>query len=151
MNSEPDSRACRPPRRQKQALASIRSPRCRLERSTAPDDFAAAIRQSFENSIYLANRRGEGLAERGVGKSGEPAKVKLTRREREILRLLADGYSNAQLAQMLWVTEQTVKFHLSNIYRKLNVSNRTEASRWAHIHGFLTPSAERTHGDLVPA
>jgi DNA-binding CsgD family transcriptional regulator len=38
---------------------------------------------------------------------------------------------------MLWVTEQTVKFHLSNIYRKLDVSNRTEASRWAQVHGLL--------------
>jgi hypothetical protein len=38
---------------------------------------------------------------------------------------------------MLWVTEQTVKFHLSNIYRKLNVANRTEASRWAQLHGIL--------------
>ena len=48
----------------------------------------------------------------------------LTRRELEILTLVAEGHSNAQLARMLWVTEQTVKFHLSNIYRKLNVSNR---------------------------
>jgi DNA-binding CsgD family transcriptional regulator len=39
---------------------------------------------------------------------------------------------------MLWVTEQTVKFHLSNIYRKLGVSNRTEASRWAQLNGLLT-------------
>jgi DNA-binding CsgD family transcriptional regulator len=38
---------------------------------------------------------------------------------------------------MLWVTEQTVKFHLSNIYRKLGVSNRTEASHYAHVHGLL--------------
>jgi DNA-binding CsgD family transcriptional regulator len=38
---------------------------------------------------------------------------------------------------MLWVTEQTVKFHLSNIYRKLDVSNRTEASRWAQLRGLL--------------
>ena len=38
---------------------------------------------------------------------------------------------------MLWVTEQTVKFHLSNIYRKLEVSNRTEASRWAQRNGLL--------------
>ena len=50
---------------------------------------------------------------------------------------MAEGHSNAQLARMLWVTEQTVKFHLSNIYRKLNVSNRTEASRWAQVHGLL--------------
>jgi DNA-binding CsgD family transcriptional regulator len=50
---------------------------------------------------------------------------------------VADGHSNAQLARMLWVTEQTVKFHLSNIYRKLDVANRTEASRWAQLHGLL--------------
>jgi DNA-binding CsgD family transcriptional regulator len=41
---------------------------------------------------------------------------------------------------MLWVTEQTVKFHLSNIYRKLDVSNRTEASRWAQVQGLLSTS-----------
>jgi DNA-binding CsgD family transcriptional regulator len=61
----------------------------------------------------------------------------LTRRELEILRLVAEGHSNAQLARMLWVTEQTVKFHLSNIYRKLDVANRTEASRWAQRRGLL--------------
>jgi DNA-binding CsgD family transcriptional regulator len=43
---------------------------------------------------------------------------------------------------MLWVTEQTVKFHLSNIYRKLDVANRTEASRWAQVHGLLGSTVE---------
>jgi DNA-binding CsgD family transcriptional regulator len=65
----------------------------------------------------------------------------LTRRELEILRLVAEGHSNAQVARMLWVTEQTVKFHLSNIYRKLDVANRTEASRWAQRNGLLQDSA----------
>jgi DNA-binding NarL/FixJ family response regulator len=55
----------------------------------------------------------------------------LTRRELEILTLVAEGLSNADIARRLWITEQTVKFHLSNIYRKLGVSNRTQASRWA--------------------
>jgi DNA-binding CsgD family transcriptional regulator len=64
----------------------------------------------------------------------------LTRRELEILQLVAEGHSNTQLAKMLWVTEQTVKFHLSNVYRKLDVANRTEASRWAQLHGLLTAS-----------
>ena len=64
-----------------------------------------------------------------------PTVRELTRRELEILQLVAEGHSNSQLAQMLWVTEQTVKFHLSNIYRKLDVANRTEASRWAEVHG----------------
>ena len=61
----------------------------------------------------------------------------MTRREHEILRLVAEGLTNAQLARMLWLSEQTVKFHLSNIYRKLGVANRTEASRWAQVHGVL--------------
>jgi DNA-binding CsgD family transcriptional regulator len=65
----------------------------------------------------------------------------LTRREVEILRLVSEGHSNAQVARTLWVTEQTVKFHLSNIYRKLDVGNRTEASRWAQLHGVLSADA----------
>jgi hypothetical protein len=43
---------------------------------------------------------------------------------------------------MLWVTEQTVKFHLSNIYRKLDVTNRTEASRWAQLNGLRSTDIE---------
>jgi DNA-binding NarL/FixJ family response regulator len=53
---------------------------------------------------------------------------------------------------MLWVTEQTVKFHLSNVYRKLNVSNRTEAARWAQVNGLLqgpTPIADDRRPRLV--
>ena len=61
----------------------------------------------------------------------------LTRRELEILQLVAEGNSNAQVGRLLWVTEQTVKFHLSNIYRKLDVANRTEASRWAQVRNLL--------------
>jgi DNA-binding NarL/FixJ family response regulator len=65
----------------------------------------------------------------------------LTGRELEILRLVAAGGSNSSIARHLWVAEQTVKFHLSNIYRKLGVTNRTEASHFAHVHGLLEPSA----------
>jgi DNA-binding NarL/FixJ family response regulator len=65
----------------------------------------------------------------------------LTARELEILRLVAEGQTNGQIARSLWVTEQTVKFHLSNTYRKLGVANRTEASRFAHVNGLLEPRA----------
>jgi DNA-binding NarL/FixJ family response regulator len=61
----------------------------------------------------------------------------LTPRELEILGLAAGGATNGQIARGLWVTEQTVKFHLSNIYRKLGVANRTEASRYAYVHGLV--------------
>jgi DNA-binding NarL/FixJ family response regulator len=61
----------------------------------------------------------------------------LTDRELEILRLVAQGYTNGRIARELWVTEQTVKFHLSNTYRKLGVANRTAASRYAHMNDLL--------------
>ena len=101
-------------------------------KSTHPDDLKSAIRQAFEPSVYFAS---DGRSSEKPLKSLDD--VGLTRRELEILQLVAEGDSNAQLAKMLWITEQTVKFHLSNIYRKLGVSNRTEAARWAQLHGLL--------------
>src|SRR5919112_4435421 len=65
----------------------------------------------------------------------------LTLREREILSLVAAGATNGQIARTLWVNEQTVKFHLSNTYRKLGVANRTEASHYAHLNN-LVPVTE---------
>jgi DNA-binding NarL/FixJ family response regulator len=101
------------------------------------DDLASAVRQAFRHSIFIAtDRRAKAPAAPTPGET-ETAVAELTRREVEILQLVAEGHSNSQLARMLWVTEQTVKFHLSNIYRKLNVANRTEASRWAQLHGLL--------------
>jgi DNA-binding NarL/FixJ family response regulator len=61
----------------------------------------------------------------------------LTLREKEILGLVAEGHTNGQIARLLWVTEQTVKFHLSNTYRKLGVANRTEASHYAHVNNLM--------------
>jgi DNA-binding NarL/FixJ family response regulator len=106
-----------------------------VAKTTHPDDLASAIRQTFNHSVYLARARAATPASPQL--RSDETKGGLTRREREILALVAEGHSNAHLARMLWVTEQTVKFHLSNIYRKLDVSNRTEASRWAQLNGML--------------
>jgi two-component system response regulator DevR len=104
-------------------------------KSARPEDLAAAVRQSFEHSIYLAGAKPMPVPRlRVVDES-----PRLTRREVEILQLMAEGLPNAKLAEMLWVTEQTIKFHLSNIYRKLGVANRTEAAHWAAVHGLLKP------------
>ena len=58
-----------------------------------------------------------------------------------LLREIAAGLPNVAIARELWVTEQTVKFHLSNVYRKLGVANRTQASHYAHMRGLVDPSA----------
>ena len=77
---------------------------------------------------------------RPVAGAGLPS---LTDRELEVLRLVAAGAPNSRIAAQLWITEQTVKFHLSKVYRKLGVSNRTEASHHAYVNGLLetTPGA----------
>jgi DNA-binding NarL/FixJ family response regulator len=78
--------------------------------------------------------------------ASEPAPTHggLTRREHEILQQVAEGASNGEIARRLCVTEQTVKFHLSNVYRKLGVTNRTQASRYAHVHRLVgSPIAPR--------
>jgi DNA-binding NarL/FixJ family response regulator len=103
-------------------------------KTALPADIRTGIRQAFRSSIFLPSPR------RVAAPPKQPQTVNgeaLTRREIEILKLAAEGPSNAELARKLWVTEQTVKFHLSNIYRKLGVANRTEASRWAQVNGLL--------------
>ena len=103
-----------------------------------PDDVSVAIRQTFEHSVFLPGPATVTAAANGaVVPDASDTVASLTKRELEILQLVAEGHSNSQLARILWVTEQTVKFHLSNIYRKLDVANRTEASRWAQLHGLL--------------
>ena len=61
----------------------------------------------------------------------------LTEREITILGALARGLSNEEIAKEFWVAQQTVKFHLTNIYRKLGVKNRTEATRIAYQLGLV--------------
>jgi DNA-binding NarL/FixJ family response regulator len=111
-----------------QALAS--GAHAYIVKSTDLDDLVAAVRHALRPSIYFS--RTPATQPRETEPDGS---LDLTRRELEILRLVAEGRSNAEIARTVWVTQQTVKFHLSNIYRKLGVSNRTEASRYAQLHG----------------
>ncbi len=67
--------------------------------------------------------------------TGAPAL--LTRREAEVLRLAAEGLDNRAIADQLFVSERTVKFHLQNAYRKLGVANRTAAAASARRHGMI--------------
>ncbi|MEA2385063.1 MAG: two-component system, NarL family, nitrate/nitrite response regulator NarL [Solirubrobacteraceae bacterium] len=87
--------------------------------------------------------------ERTQPATGAPG-ANLTSRELEALRWVAEGQTNASIARKLWVTEQTVKFHLTNIYRKLGVANRTEASRYALVNG-LVPSQSRRDSPALAA
>lgn len=60
--------------------------------------------------------------------------VKLTRREQQILKMLLDGSTNLQIAEVLEVSEYTIKSHLYNVFKKINVKNRIQAYNWAQLH-----------------
>ena len=64
--------------------------------------------------------------------------VSLTRREKQIIRLVACGMSNKSVAQLLAISDATVHFHLKNIYRKLGVRNRTSATVFIVCHALIS-------------
>ncbi len=101
-----------------------------------PLDLPSTIRQVVEGTVFTP-RAGGGAAVGATGTSAAGHPGGLTDRELSILRLVAEGLSNLDIASKLYVTEQTVKFHLSNIYRKLGVGNRTEATRYAYRNGLI--------------
>jgi DNA-binding NarL/FixJ family response regulator len=112
-----------------------------------PADVAAALRHAFGQPFYFHRLQ---LVSAPPAHGHEEQKntrqtrlVSLTKRELEILQLVSEGHTNATMASMLWLTEQTIKFHLSNLYRKLDVANRTEAARWARNNGALAPAAAK--------
>ena len=102
-----------------------------IVKSIDPDDLAAALRQALDGNVFTTAGVTEDPGERAARDAG------LTERELMIVRAVARGLSNEAVAKELWVAEQTVKFHLTNIYRKLGVSNRTEAARYAYEQGFV--------------
>jgi DNA-binding NarL/FixJ family response regulator len=102
-----------------------------IVKSINPFDLPGALRQAVEGTVYNAVGFPEQTEDTMARSAG------LTEREIAILKAVARGLSNGAIARELWVTEQTVKFHLTNIYRKLGVSNRTEAARYAYQHGLV--------------
>jgi DNA-binding NarL/FixJ family response regulator len=108
-----------------------------ISKATHPVALGTLVRETVNGHVVYRHKRLDqqpGQAS-GVVMSEDSA---LTSRELEVLRLVAAGSTNSEIARSLWVTEQTVKFHLSNVYRKLDVGNRTEASHYAHVNGLVS-------------
>jgi DNA-binding NarL/FixJ family response regulator len=106
-----------------------------IVKSIDPADLAAALRQAIDGNVFTTAGLTEDPGQRAARDAG------LTERELVIVRAVARGLSNEAIAKELWVAEQTVKFHLTNIYRKLGVSNRTEAARYAFEQGLVDHDA----------
>lgn len=98
-----------------------------------------ALRAVARNEVFLYPSVARRLVEKYFEKSpGEPTGLsKLTPREQEILQLLADGYSNQEIAEKLVISPSTVHTHRTNLMEKLNLSKRFELVRYARKHGFI--------------
>jgi DNA-binding NarL/FixJ family response regulator len=105
-------------------------------RTVTPDELLAGLRR-----ILLATE----FTPIGEACALPTSPLPLTSRELVILEAVGRGLSNKRIACELWVTEQTVKFHLANTFRKLGVSNRTEAARAGQQLGLLTGGLVSVH------
>jgi len=106
-----------------------------LFKDVSIDELAQAIRDAFEGKSVLAPDATRML----IQLTTEPPETdfKLSQRELEVLELLSQGLNNRQIAEKLTVSRSTVKFHVSSILSKLNVSTRTEAVSVAHQHSLI--------------
>ena len=113
-----------------------------LGKGIDPADVAPVLHQVSEGTLVTESFGAPGIAGAAADEFG------LTGRESEILEQVASGQSNKQIAGKFWLSEQTIKYHLTNVYRKLGVSSRTEAARFAYEHGLAgsaLPSSDRKH------
>jgi DNA-binding NarL/FixJ family response regulator len=101
----------------------------------SPQDLASALRQVVAGVVHHRSSHYEEPVAAVPAVVAESAV--LTAREQTILGEMALGHSTKVISRDLWITEKTVKFHLTNIYRKLEVNNRTGALRHAYEHNML--------------
>lgn len=97
-----------------------------------PEDLVFAVRQSLSPAVYQVSGRSVHPRSRRT----TPQQQQLTSREQEILQLLTEGCSNADIAARLSIKEPTVKGHLWRLYQKIGVNSRTAAVSWATTSGF---------------
>jgi DNA-binding NarL/FixJ family response regulator len=114
-----------------------------LLKDAEPTEIHSAIRAASRGEAPLTPRAAmELLRQRqSSGPSAAGGPVDLTDRERQVLGLLAAGMANKQIARRLGISEKTVKGHLTNLFQRIGVSDRTQAALWAERTGALNASA----------
>ena len=107
-----------------------------LLKNVSAQELTQAIYDAHAGRSTLSQEATELLIQAARRKSSHP-EFRLTDREREVLALIAEGLSNAEIAERLIISLSTVKFHVGNILRQLGVSSRTEAAALAWQHDLV--------------
>jgi DNA-binding NarL/FixJ family response regulator len=102
-----------------------------LLKDAEPDELIRGLRAAARGESPLAPKAAQALVAARAEQHTDP---ELTPREREVLALLADGLPNKLIARQLDISEKTVKAHLTNIFQRIGVSDRTQAALWAQKH-----------------
>jgi len=102
-----------------------------LLKDAAPEEVVRAVRSAAAGESPLDGRVARTLLRQGRG-TAVPA---LTDREREVLKLVAEGLANKQIARRLGITERTVKAHLTSAFQRIGATDRTQAALWVTRHG----------------
>jgi DNA-binding NarL/FixJ family response regulator len=112
--------------------------RAYVVKTVAPVDLAGVLRAAVSGGEFAV----WGVDEPQAARQAAPGAAVLSEREAAVLAAVARGLSNREIGRQLWISEQTVKFHLRNIYAKLGVSSRTEAARFAYRTGGIPLTVE---------
>jgi DNA-binding NarL/FixJ family response regulator len=106
-----------------------------LLKDAEPEEIIRGVRAAAADQAPLHPKAAQTLLNRETPETTRT----LTPREREVLRLVADGLPNKQIARRLGIAEKTVKAHLTNVFEAIGVTDRTAAALWAHRNGFASP------------
>ncbi len=110
-----------------------------LLKDVEPEELAAAIRKAAQGEAVLDSRVASRIVQelQGLRKDAINPFTELTEREFDVLRLIAAGKSNLEIAEALVISESTVKTHISNILKKLHLEDRTQAAVYAWQEGIV--------------
>ena len=113
-----------------------------LLKDIPPSELVQAVREAYLGKVQLHPEVAKKLMQAAVSKdaprsehTAKPSEDGLTEREQEVLQLIADGRNNREIAEKLFISEKTVKTHVSNILSKLNLDDRTQAAIYALRRG----------------